>query len=66
MKTQQEFRKRSAECERLAETSDDPATSEMLLSVAAGWRLIAQEDEAAARQKQPPSAHSPTKLYLVK
>jgi hypothetical protein len=46
----EEFRKRAAECERLAETSGDPRARETLLHVASRWRAMADEDE---RRLQP-------------
>jgi hypothetical protein len=45
--TPQDFRDRAAECERLASEAGNPRVRETLLYVAATWRRLAKEDEAA-------------------
>ena len=49
----EEFRKRAAECERLAETSTSQRARETLLFIAARWRALAEEDERRWRPREP-------------
>jgi hypothetical protein len=49
----EEFRKRAAECERLAETSTSQRGRETLLFIAARWRALAEEDERRWRPREP-------------
>jgi hypothetical protein len=49
----EEFRRRAAECERLAELSTSRTDRETLLYVASRWRAFADEDEWQWQSREP-------------
>ena len=49
----EEFRRRAAECEELATITQNANYRETLLSIAARWRALAEEDERRWRPREP-------------
>jgi hypothetical protein len=52
MNTPEEYRQRAADCERVAAETSSADVRETMLEVAARWRRLADEDEAASRLRR--------------